>query len=241
MSNHSWYYVVDGARVGPVEETEITRLVQAGTITANTLVWREGLDGWVPASDHFNIADAGSPPPMPATAPPQAAIPHSRPGVHQPLYEGAPARGFGEAINICLNKYVDFKGRASRSEYWYFVLFTFILGFVTGLLDGLLFPGNAVSPLNSLVSLALFLPGLAVAMRRLHDTNRSGWWVGGYYLGILIYAVIVGVVIGTSPYDDPSGGILALIGIGGIAILGFTITLLVFFCLRGDPGPNHYG
>ncbi|WP_377505719.1 DUF805 domain-containing protein [Octadecabacter sp. R77987] len=241
MSNHSWYYVVDGARVGPVEETEITRLVQAGTITANTLVWREGLDGWVPASDHFNIAAAGSPPPMPDTAPPQAAIPHSRPGVQQPLYEGAPARGFGEAINVCLNKYVDFKGRASRSEYWYFVLFTFILGFVTGLLDGLLFPGNAVSPLNSLVSLALFLPALAVAMRRLHDTNRSGWWIGGYYLGILIYAVIVGVVIGTSTYDDPSGGILAFIGIGAIAILGFTITLLVFFCLRGDPGPNHYG
>ncbi|PHQ79083.1 MAG: hypothetical protein COB65_13075, partial [Thalassobium sp.] len=56
MSTHSWYYVVDGARVGPVEESEITRLIDAGTVTAQTLVWREGLDGWVAASEHFAMS-----------------------------------------------------------------------------------------------------------------------------------------------------------------------------------------
>jgi len=245
MSTHSWYYVVDGARVGPVEESEITRLIDAGTVTAQTLVWREGLDGWVAASEHFAMSSAmstpGAPPPMPTPAAPQAAIPRSHPGMQQALYEGAPARGFGEAINVCLNKYVDFKGRASRSEFWYFILFTFILGIATSLLDVMLFPNNAMSPLNSLVSLAVFLPGLAVAMRRLHDTNRSGWWIGGFYLGLIAYVVFIGVATGVSPYSEPSGGMLGLMGAGGLAALGFAIALLVFYCQRGDPGPNHYG
>jgi len=75
MSTHSWYYVVDGARVGPVEESEITRLIDAGTVTAQTLVWREGLDGWVAASEHFAMSSAmstpGAPPPMPTPAAPK--------------------------------------------------------------------------------------------------------------------------------------------------------------------------
>mgnify|MGYP003138528354 CR=1 FL=1 len=191
MSTHSWYYVVDGARNGPVEQSEITRLIKLGTITAQTLVWRKGLDGWGAASEHFDMPSVGGPPPMPASAAPQAAIPRSHPALQQALYEGAPARGFGEAINVCLNKYVDFKGRASRSEFWYFILFTFILGIATSLLDVMLFPNNVMSPLNSLVSLAVFLPGLAVAMRRLHDTNRSGWWIGGFYLGLIAYVVFM--------------------------------------------------
>lgn len=81
---------------------------------------------------------------------------------------GAPPRSFGEAIATCLSKYATFSGRASRSEYWYFQLFFFLVAFAAGVLFG--------DPGMGLVALALVLPVWASGARRLHDTNRSGWW-----------------------------------------------------------------
>lgn len=75
----------------------------------------------------------------------------------------------GQSISTCLRKYADFSGRASRSEYWYFVLFTYLVSLV--------FAATHSSALTSLASLGLFLPTLAAGVRRLHDTNRSGWWL----------------------------------------------------------------
>lgn len=83
---------------------------------------------------------------------------------------------FQEAVDSAVkNHYCDFNGRASRSEYWWFVLFTFILGVAFGLLRTIL--GDWVMYVNYIVSLALFLPSLGVAVRRLHDIGRSGWWI----------------------------------------------------------------
>ena len=100
---------------------------------------------------------------------------------------------FMTAVRTCLSKYVDFSGRARRSEYWYFALFNFLVGIVTNILDAILGTGydGATSGglVNTLVGLALVLPGLAVAVRRLHDTGRSGWWV------LLVFAIIVGWIV----------------------------------------------
>jgi uncharacterized membrane protein YhaH (DUF805 family) len=79
-----------------------------------------------------------------------------------------------ESVQTCLTKYADFKGRARRSEYWWFVLFGLLASVVTSW-----FIGDALS---WIVSLALFIPQLAVGVRRLHDTNRSG----AYYFFLLI-------------------------------------------------------
>lgn len=84
---------------------------------------------------------------------------------------------FTEAIATCFRKYVGFSGRARRAEYWYWALFVVIVGICTAVLDEVIFPFNAFSPLNSVWSIATFLPGLAVAVRRLHDVDKSGWWV----------------------------------------------------------------
>src|SRR5260221_12206236 len=84
-------------------------------------------------------------------------------------------RTFASAIVICLNQYVKFSGRAPRSEYWYFVLFTVIVSIVANIIDAVIF-GVAQGVFSVIASLALFLPGLAVWVRRLHDTDRSGWW-----------------------------------------------------------------
>ncbi len=87
---------------------------------------------------------------------------------------------FGQSISVCMSKYVDFKGRASRSEYWWFYLFTVLLSWGAMLVDG----SGIVS---SIVNLAFLLPSLAAAARRLHDTNRSGWWM-------LISLTIIGLI-----------------------------------------------
>ena len=87
---------------------------------------------------------------------------------------------FGQSISVCMSKYVDFKGRASRSEYWWFYLFTLLLSWGAMLVDG----SGIVS---SIVNLAFLLPSLAAAARRLHDTNRSGWWM-------LISLTIIGLI-----------------------------------------------
>jgi uncharacterized membrane protein YhaH (DUF805 family) len=100
---------------------------------------------------------------------------------------------FMTAVRTCLSKYVDFSGRARRSEYWYFALFNFLVGIVANILDSILGTGYEGATggglINTVVGLALFLPGLAVAVRRLHDTGRSGWWV------LLVFAIIVGWIV----------------------------------------------
>ncbi len=76
-----------------------------------------------------------------------------------------------------LKKYAVFDGRARRSEYWYFFLFNFIAGFVLGLVDIGLAAVLGMGFLSGLYGLAVLIPGIAVSVRRLHDTNRSGWWL----------------------------------------------------------------
>jgi uncharacterized membrane protein YhaH (DUF805 family) len=83
---------------------------------------------------------------------------------------------FPTAVKTCFANYMTFRGRAPRSEYWYFVLFMFIGGVTTAVLDAILFSGNVISPLNSIFSLVTIIPSLAVASRRLHDLDKSGWW-----------------------------------------------------------------
>ena len=73
-----------------------------------------------------------------------------------------------------LKKYAVFSGRAQRKEYWMFFLFNFIIAFVLGFVEGL---AGGPGVLGSLYGLAVLIPGIAVSVRRLHDTNRSGWWV----------------------------------------------------------------
>jgi len=99
--------------------------------------------------------------------------------------------GFVESIKTCFSKYFVFSGRATRSEFWYFGLFFFIGGFFILTLDGLFFPDFFPDPINYgplevIYSLGMFIPYISVAVRRLHDVNRSGWWywIQGTIIGI---------------------------------------------------------
>lgn len=80
---------------------------------------------------------------------------------------------FGEAIGDGFSKYATFSGRSSRSAYWWWTLFYFLIIIGTSIVDAVI----EVPVLATLAGLALFIPNLAVLVRRLHDTDHSGWWV----------------------------------------------------------------
>jgi uncharacterized membrane protein YhaH (DUF805 family) len=157
-----------------------------------------------------------------------------------------------------LKKYATFTGRASRAEFWWFFLFTMIfylvLMFVVGMIAGTGMmaanPGSALmtgtfgvsTMLVGLFWLALFVPTLAVQIRRLHDTNRSGWWIGVFWLLYVGYMVMLfSTMAGATPDAPPNLGMAAGVGIFALVFMVYSIVLLVFFCLRGTVGPNSYG
>ena len=94
---------------------------------------------------------------------------------------------FPRAVATCIRKYVVFSGRASRSEYWYWILFSALGTIATSILDAVVFQAKDNQLFQSIFSLFIFLPSLAVEIRRLHDVDRSGWWV-------LISFTIIGVI-----------------------------------------------
>jgi uncharacterized membrane protein YhaH (DUF805 family) len=97
---------------------------------------------------------------------------------------------FADAVRSCFSQYVGFAGRARRSEFWYFYLFTVVVSVVALLIDRAILHSGNIGVVGSLVSLLLFLPQLAVGARRLHDTGRSGWWL---LLGLI--PIIGGIVL----------------------------------------------
>jgi uncharacterized membrane protein YhaH (DUF805 family) len=121
--------------------------------------------------------------------------------------------GFKYAISYCFRNYVGFKGRAARSEYWYWTLFVYLLLIVCWLIDMTVFGFNTtgVNPMTVLATLATLLPTLAVSARRLHDIDRSGWWalliftVIGYVV-LLVWACMRGTVGANRFGPDPLEG-----------------------------------
>lgn len=103
---------------------------------------------------------------------------------YQPRVTARPLMEPVEAVKTCLRKFFDFTGRARRSEYWWFVLFTFIISWVFSFLGNL---HTAFTFIGLLVGLVLFIPQFSAMTRRLHDTGRSGWWAVVTYLALLVF------------------------------------------------------
>ena len=244
----NWYFAKSGTSNGPVNLDDLRRDLQTGVLGPDTLVWNATMPNWQAASTVAELRVA--PPPLPPgqragaadIAPVSLIEPRRAPAPWSPhptrdtnppptqnqsqigpdgLYIGAPARGFGEAISTCFSKYVTFSGRASRSEYWFFWLFCCVIGLIP------------------VVGLLTILPSMAVTFRRLHDTDRSGWWAFGVPLGLGAFGIAVGALSdgGRTPEAmlAPFGAII------GLGFFAWMIAMLVFMCLRGTPGPNRFG
>ena len=108
---------------------------------------------------------------------------------------------FPDAVKICLSKYVDFKGRARRSEYWWFFLFNVIVSIVASIIDAVI--GNQV--IEYLAALALLLPNIAVGIRRLHDTSRVGWWILIGLIPIVGWIILIIFYVQDSHPDNQYG------------------------------------
>jgi uncharacterized membrane protein YhaH (DUF805 family) len=94
---------------------------------------------------------------------------------------------FGEAVASCFRNYANSAGRAPRSEYWYWTLFELLVSIPGWVIDATLFPAAELLSVSTVIGVALFLPSVAVSIRRLHDIDRSGWWV-------LLAFTIVGII-----------------------------------------------
>jgi uncharacterized membrane protein YhaH (DUF805 family) len=116
----------------------------------------------------------------------------------------------GQAVSSVFSKYATFSGRARRSEYWYWILFLVVVSVIAAGLDNVLKLQISNLPygwIYLVVSLALVIPTIAVTFRRLHDTDRSGWWwaltlvcgIGGII--VLVFCLIDGTP-GPNKYGD---------------------------------------
>ncbi|MDB5745730.1 MAG: hypothetical protein JWP72_578 [Massilia sp.] len=104
---------------------------------------------------------------------------------------------FTESISTCFSKYATFDGTASRSEYWWFVLFLFVTGAVLSIVS---------EPLGIVFNLATVIPSIAAACRRLHETDRSGWWQLLFlvpFIGWIVLIVFLAQESRPNRYDAP--------------------------------------
>ena len=162
---------------------------------------------------------------------------------------------FGEAIKRYYRNYVNFSGRARRSEFWYSVLFIFLVNTGINFISMLFWGSRAILGfiyvLSTVWSLANIIPSLSISVRRLHDTGKPGWLLAVFYGIPLIMIAVFIVLAGGTVMAAMSGSEKAVLTFTGaflivwvimlLVCLGLGITLLVFFCLDGDHGPNKYG
>lgn len=136
---------------------------------------------------------------------------------------------FAESVRRNLGKeyLFVFRGRASRSEYWWFMLFIFLVNFVIGGIAQL-YSSNIIVNVSLIVSFLLFPPNLGVTIRRLHDRNLRGWW-----LLAPIVPLVFWVLNGT--YSAPQNMLLSLLS------LGISLCYLIILCMPGTPGDNRFG
>ena len=107
-----------------------------------------------------------------------------------------------------LKKYAVFSGRARRKEYWMFTLFNVIISFVLGLIDAIVFGAEegSMGMLGLIYAVAVLLPSLAVSVRRLHDTGRTGWWLLIAFIPFLGWiALLIFMVLDSQPGDNEYG------------------------------------
>jgi uncharacterized membrane protein YhaH (DUF805 family) len=162
--------------------------------------------------------------------------------------------GFGEAVASCFGKYASFSGRAPRSEYWWWFLFVFLATLGVGLISGILDAGLGSKMPGAIarggLDLILLLPNIAVGVRRLHDLNRSGWWLGAsIIMGLFLALLLVPVAIrmgenhanGYAMTEGITPAVFVAMGVLGLVEAVYGLMLFVWFCMGGTRGANRFG
>lgn len=153
-----------------------------------------------------------------------------------------------QAIAACLRRYATFSGRASRSEFWWFVGAVWVGSAIAAMIDAALSgprAAGAQSPamVSTLFSLATFLPGLAAGWRRMHDTGRMGIYI------IYPVTIVIGIVFFAGILDstglmagDPASGLSGAVFIAAAILFLLSPFIVLYWLIRpSQPGPNAYG
>ena len=169
--------------------------------------------------------------------------------------------GFVEAVKTCLKKSFVFTGRARRSEFWWWTLFSFIIGLAVSFVADEIPDDNLLLTLLFTFGMLAFciylgIANFAVSTRRLHDIGRSGWWYGATLIFGVVWAVwmvvkMIGLVGGMDlDHVDVESDAFALtllkemwdvILIPYILYIAYSILLLVWYCKDSQPGANKHG
>ena len=187
-ANAQWFYAVGQEQKGPVSADQLRSLLASGEVGRDTLVWNSSMSEWTPLG-RTGFLGAGpssfAPPPPP---PPGYAAPAGYAAPGGSFAAAPPAPNFQQAISLCFSKYATFTGRATRPEYWWFYLFTFLLTQGLAVIETVV---GSPGVLSGLASLAVLVPMLSAGARRLHDTDRSGWWQLLWFVPIVGWIVVI--------------------------------------------------
>ena len=256
-----YYYLNEQREVqGPFTAEQMRRMLADGTLDGQTLASEEGGSGWQPL-DSLHLPGGVAPEVLAAvlgecphckTTLVGAEVPAVCPHCGKHLHPGT--ESLWENAMYAYNQLTDFRGRATRREFWSYYLFSSLVAFALNLLGSIgevITPdGNEAVPLPVaivlmvvgllllLFQLSLILANLAVAVRRLHDTGHSGWWAVAPLACLLL--LIPGVFLAGSAHDPGMMvGIFALVA--ALAAAGFGLYLLIQMLKPSQCGPNKYG
>lgn len=175
--SEKYYYTINGVRQVPITLVELKALAVHEALKRSDLVWTEGMAAWQSAGSTADIFQ-GLPPdldPVQQTPPPlPAATPPPLPAKSAANITAPPGNSFFSWYLHVLKNYAVFDGRARRREFWSFYLVNACIWFLTGLVDGLC---GDPGVLFTLYTFATLIPLIGVGIRRMHDTDRSGWWI----------------------------------------------------------------
>ena len=160
-----------------------------------------------------------------------------------------------EWMILPLKRYAEFSGRSRRKEYWMWILFLILANIVLSILDAVLGLGGSATTttssapgamgaagslsgglLSKIFVLGVFVPNIAVAVRRLHDIDRSGWWI---LLPLVPLVLAFGGVFAGAAAASVSSMIFS--GVACLVVFFTGLLLLVWYCTEGTRGPNRFG
>ncbi len=237
------YYIISGTdrtSWGPFEESAVSEAYTHGEYPPNTLVWTEGMPGWVPIAEVFASPANVPSPDSKLPAPPSVS---GLAGTDSHSSSCAYSNPFKALRYVCLH--CTYQGRATRKEYWMAMLGLFLISLIIGFLIELL--SVASLTVSSYIALAVFQPlalfigigiGLPLQCRRLHDIGRSGWWLMIWWCVPCIVDIALLIL---SCQDSQSGVIWRVPGIGDCIALLVYIALLILSCQDSQRGTNKYG
>lgn len=182
---------------------------------------------------------------------PQSPMPQ-----YQPRVTASPMMSPVESVVTCLKKIFNFKGRARRSEFWWYILFYFVVSTAFSWLGNF---SPVLSIIGSVCSLLLFIPQFSAVTRRMHDTNHSGWWILAIFVLFLIYLISIAVMLAPLGNDmfeitdkmemveamvdavQTKPGLAAMMSLSSLVSTILLIVTLVFAIKDSDWKENKYG